>query len=61
MTTVGALRLALDPIGSAQRQPVGPIIVLPGDRIELTIESYLPASSWRILPRIMAQAEQKDR
>jgi hypothetical protein len=57
---IGAVRLALDPVGSRERFPLGPIIVLTGDRIELTIEAYLPASTWRVLSRPVADVDGAD-
>jgi hypothetical protein len=61
LTYLGGVRLAIDPIGSRQRFPIGPIIVFPGERIEVTVENYLPATSWRVVSRGIASLPERTR
>lgn len=42
----GEFRLYLDPIGSGEAYLTPPILVEPGQRIELTIGNRLPLSNW---------------
>ncbi|HEX7119478.1 MAG TPA: hypothetical protein VF212_11860 [Longimicrobiales bacterium] len=48
VSTTANVRLLLDPIGSSRGFVTEPILVQPGQTVEMNVENHLPLTSWAV-------------
>ncbi|HEX6940279.1 MAG TPA: hypothetical protein VF158_12770 [Longimicrobiales bacterium] len=48
VSTTADVRLLLDPLGSAQGFVTEPILVQPGQTVQMNVENHLPLTNWAV-------------